>query len=534
MSTPPEDMEPARLRASAFIRGAEDRMRRVWFRSLTRWMDRTRPEVTAGDRVAPENVAQNAAYWGELVDTEVLPEVRSLMNRVRRRVRPAEPEALTDPETAAYLNQAGNRLRRVPDEVYALIVREIETGIAQSEGVPAIRDRVQRVLTATGSEYWPNRAVTVARTEVMGAVNGAAYFAAVRDAAERGDPAPFKVWLCVSPDTVVQAGPIQDAARRHYVGPLVRIATASGLAVSVTPEHPVLTGRGWLAAHLVSESDHLFRVPGTEAPGTPDVQHAPPGIGQVVDALMDAEPSQVRTVQVGVDLHRNAVNGDIQVVPVNGHLPGHGQPCLCQRIGDLSLVAADALAHVLSHGGGAGGELLGSHTPATELGAGGLSLTGLELGGLTGGPDESGRTLVPDRFPEPLEDDVHRGGRAVDFPAHSSGGETRSVEPDNVVGVKIVPFSGHVYDLTTVSGWYVANSLLLHNSTDDARTRPTHREADGQRTLLTEPFRVGGAALLFPGDPRGPAQEIIMCRCSLLPVILGETLDWTHRAMRRP
>ena len=78
------------------------------------------------------------------------------MDRVRRRVRPAEPEALTDPETAAYLNQAGNRLRRIPDEVYALIVREIETGIAQSEGVPAIRDRVQRVLTATGSEYWPN------------------------------------------------------------------------------------------------------------------------------------------------------------------------------------------------------------------------------------------------------------------------------------------------------------------------------------------------------------------------------------------
>lgn len=265
MSTPPEDMEPARLRAAAFVRAAEDRMRRIWFRSLTRWMDRTRPEVTAGDRVAPENVAQNTAYWGELVDAEVLPEVRSLMDRVRRRVRPAEPEALTDPETAAYLNEAGNRLRRIPDEVYALIVREIETGVAQSEGVPAIRDRVQRVLTATGSEYWPNRAVTVARTEVMGAVNGAAYFAAVRDAAERGDPAPFKVWL----------------------------------------------------------------------------------------------------------------------------------------------------------------------------------------------------------------------------------------------------------------------------ATDDQRTRPTHREADGQRTLLTEPFRVGGAALLFPGDPRGPAQEVINCRCSILPVILGETLDWTDRQMRR-
>ena len=66
-------------------------------------------------------------------------------------------------------------------------------------------------------------------------------------------------------------------------------------------------------------------------------------------------------------------------------------------------------------------------------------------------------------------------------------------------------------------------------ATDDSRTRETHDLADGQRTLMSEPFRVGGAALMFPGDPRGPAQEVINCRCSLLPLILGETIDWTDR-----
>jgi uncharacterized protein with gpF-like domain len=66
-------------------------------------------------------------------------------------------------------------------------------------------------------------------------------------------------------------------------------------------------------------------------------------------------------------------------------------------------------------------------------------------------------------------------------------------------------------------------------STDDTRTRPTHNAADRQRTLLSEPFRVGTASLLFPGDPRGPAAEVINCRCSMLPIVLGETLDWTER-----
>ena len=66
-------------------------------------------------------------------------------------------------------------------------------------------------------------------------------------------------------------------------------------------------------------------------------------------------------------------------------------------------------------------------------------------------------------------------------------------------------------------------------ATEDSRTRPTHHDADNQRTLLREPFIVGGARLLFPGDPTGPAAEVINCRCSLLPIVLGEEIDWTER-----
>lgn len=48
------------------------------------------------------------------------------------------------------------------------------------------------------------------------------------------------------------------------------------------------------------------------------------------------------------------------------------------------------------------------------------------------------------------------------------------------------------------------------------RTRMTHREADGQVVGMAEPFLVGGAPLLFPGDPSGPPEETIQCRCTLL------------------
>jgi hypothetical protein len=52
-------------------------------------------------------------------------------------------------------------------------------------------------------------------------------------------------------------------------------------------------------------------------------------------------------------------------------------------------------------------------------------------------------------------------------------------------------------------------------ATKDARTRPTHRKANGQVVRAGEPFTVGNAHLLFPGDPLGPPGETIRCRCSL-------------------
>lgn len=263
MTVPPDPNLPARLRALAFIREGEARVGQAWFRSLTRWLDRVRPGVTGGGRADPGRVSDHNQYWTDQVNVEVIPSVRQVLSDAWRRVRREEPEQ--DPYVSDYLNDVGNRLVRLPDEVYALIVAEIEQGLRDAEGIPDISRRVELLLTASGSERWRNRARTVARTETIGAVNAGVYRAAVLDAQDRGDVAPMKVWL----------------------------------------------------------------------------------------------------------------------------------------------------------------------------------------------------------------------------------------------------------------------------ATEDTRTRPTHTEADKQRTLLASPFQVGGAQLLFPGDPRGPAQEVINCRCSMLPVVLGETIDWTDRQRAR-
>ena len=54
-------------------------------------------------------------------------------------------------------------------------------------------------------------------------------------------------------------------------------------------------------------------------------------------------------------------------------------------------------------------------------------------------------------------------------------------------------------------------------STDDTRTRATHRVADGQTCPLDQPFRIGGFLLEHPADSISVApHEVINCRCTCL------------------
>ena len=65
----------------------------------------------------------------------------------------------------------------------------------------------------------------------------------------------------------------------------------------------------------------------------------------------------------------------------------------------------------------------------------------------------------------------------------------------------------------SAAGYEVTKSWI---DTADERTRESHRQAaaDNQDIPLDQPYRVGGYELDYPGDPDGPADEVIRCRCS--------------------
>lgn len=64
-------------------------------------------------------------------------------------------------------------------------------------------------------------------------------------------------------------------------------------------------------------------------------------------------------------------------------------------------------------------------------------------------------------------------------------------------------------------------------ATEDQRTRESHEIAGGQRREMDQPFDVGDSKLMFAGDPNGPAEEVIQCRCTTFyhPRINGVVYD---------
>jgi len=53
------------------------------------------------------------------------------------------------------------------------------------------------------------------------------------------------------------------------------------------------------------------------------------------------------------------------------------------------------------------------------------------------------------------------------------------------------------------------------NTTEDERTRSSHRKADGQKVDMDESFLVNDEKLMYPGDSQGSASNVINCRCFL-------------------
>lgn len=274
---------------------------------------------------------------------------------------------------------------------------------------------------------------------------------------------------CVLPGTEILPGHLIAATRMIYRGDVVTIRTKAGRHLACTRHHLVASTRGWVAAHALNRGDQVLAQTSELQPvmANPDLATAPALIEDLFQATLAASKMPpVRMPVAPVHFHGDgaAGQGQVDVVWADRELMDYLVASSPQQLGDLPLVGADAqglleaglspqdLALLTFHaalGGFVGrgdlrSALLGGHLNPSEL---------VRCAGIS--------------WRDPHFDQPTLDGSAADIEMIGQLVRARAglVTTDEVVEINVDSegHDGYVYDLTTLSGMYVANGILTHN-----------------------------------------------------------------------
>ena len=398
--------------------------------------------VAAGAQAA--NLRSGLAYGFDLVNPESIAWVRArgaqLVTEVDQSTRRAIQEMV----------EAGIREGQAPD----VLAREIVEIVGLRSDQVAAVERFRARLVAQG--------VAPARVE---ALDG--------EEADLGGPFPGGVMdpplhpACLPAGALVAPGPkITGQTERVYEGDLCVLRTASGQRLAVTPNHPVLTPRGWAPAHRVYEIGHVVRRVlrhGAPMPFDLDHQDIPAMIEQIAEAFHRSARVAAATLPLSAeDFHGDGIDGQVAVVRADRLLLCNLEATGAQHRGESVLVGAGVETETLD---GRGMQRLLSRrfrAPGTRR-MGGLDLVGA-LGRRHVGPFSEFRGGSPaDWFAALYKSPADNVAADAELARNLLLGGAGSVALDHVVGVDVVPFHGVVYNLQTIGGWYIANSIITHN-----------------------------------------------------------------------
>lgn len=332
---------------------------------------------------------------------------------------------------------------------------------------------------------------------------------------------------CLPAGAIVSGPEVERATRRWYEGELVTVRTASGQELSMTANHPVLTDRGWLPAELLNEGSYVVsRAVGDRAVGqkVPNHDQVPARIEDVWGAN-DMRPLG-RVPVAAEDFHGDGLNGHVDVVLPDRLLWDRSESAVFEQLRQVALAVGPELAVSLADAG-ARGEFGGGYDAPARGGVGVLGLPSQGVGFGVTHAHKSGGAAVADldallsqsaadgfsAYAESFADGVlalaeHVGvgdspgverqdSSRWDPPAGPFTVESRGayadrgkdlflrlagqVALDRIVEVTRVQWSGHVYNLTTVEGWYDANGIIVSNC--DCRHIPASESVGDDLTV---------------------------------------------------
>ena len=172
---------------------------------------------------------------------------------------------------------------------------------------------------------------------------------------------PGAIWNCFPGSTKVSlTNGCHNLWRRHYTGQLV-IIEIDGDLLELTPNHPILTERGWVAAQEVQVGEYVIQAEGERLSSLEDDKHeGQPTFNEVFVALR-SRLGREQHLGLLFDFHGDVPDNHVDAIRANHLLPGHDKAPLLQLVSDF--------AFPNSYGGVADARIVGGFKHVPEPGA---------------------------------------------------------------------------------------------------------------------------------------------------------------------
>ena len=272
---------------------------------------------------------------------------------------------------------------------------------------------------------------------------------------------------CVLGDTIVKADSVKLATKMNYSGDIVELKTRGGKKLAVTPNHILLTDRGWVAAKNIKNTDKVIAYSDSVERAMSDdaIDGKNPTIADEFVAL--SKTPGVVAIEVPVtaeDFKGDGIaNEKVEVILAESLLRNKRDAASIKLGGKLPFVGGKFTDGTL-FGLGSIDQLLVGVLLATNgiVGSTGKALT---LLGSEGGHPEISRLTSATAYNARLNEAAANSSTA-DIKAFSKSflAEAGLIEFDDVIDIKI--YSVHnapVYDVETTSTLYTANGIISSN-----------------------------------------------------------------------
>lgn len=272
---------------------------------------------------------------------------------------------------------------------------------------------------------------------------------------------------CVLGDTKVLADGVKVATKMNYSGEVVELSTKSGRSITTTPNHILLTSRGWVLAKNITESDQVIAYSDRVKPfvGNNAINWDIPTISEQFVTVSESDGVVTRKMPATTkDFKGDGIKDEeVDVIFVDSLLSNKGNASLDKLGAKLPFVSGSIQDNSLSRISTLDQLLMG--TLAASHGIVGGECETLALLGSEGSHADIHRLTSTTAYnARLLEAKSNCSTTTPESFSKSFLANAGLIEFDDVIGVKV--YSTHdipVYDLETTSTLYTANGIVSSN-----------------------------------------------------------------------